>query len=403
MFIETLKLSLKTIFRNALRSSLTVLGIVIGVAAVIVMVTLGQGTTAQVTSDVAKLGSNLLMVRPGRAGPGPASASADNRNFTEKDVNAIAEQIQGVKVVAPAVQRSMTAIYGNLNHAQSVVGTNNDYLIARDWTIADGREFSDSELHAGSAVCILGNTVRTALFGNSNPVGETIRLRQISCRVIGTLEAKGASGFGSDQDDVILMPLKTVQRRVTGNQDIPLIFVSVENGYQTSLVQADIESLLRERRGVRLGERDDFSVMDMAQIASMLTSVSGVLTGLLSAVAGVSLLVGGIGIMNIMLVSVTERTREIGIRLAIGAQQYQVLMQFLVEAIVLSLFGGIIGIALGLGLAALGGVWLHVPFVLDPTIVLIAFAFSAMVGVVFGYFPARRAARLDPIQALRHE
>jgi putative ABC transport system permease protein len=403
MFVETLKLSLKTIFRNALRSSLTVLGIVIGVAAVIVMVTLGQGTTAQVTSDVAKLGSNLLMVRPGQAGPGPASSSASNRNFTEKDVKAIAAQIQGVKVVAPAVQRSMTAIYGNLNHAQSVVGTNNDYLIARDWTIADGREFSDSELHAGSAVCILGNTVRTALFGNSNPVGETIRLKQISCRVIGTLEPKGASGFGSDQDDVVLMPLKTVQRRITGNQDIPLIFVSVENGYQTSLVQADIESLLRERRGIHLGERDDFNVMDMAQIASMLTSVSGVLTGLLSAVAGVSLLVGGIGIMNIMLVSVTERTREIGIRLAIGAQQYQVLMQFLVEAIVLSLFGGVIGIALGLGLAALGGMWLNVPFVLDPTIVVVAFVFSAMVGVVFGYFPARRAARLDPIQALRHE
>ncbi len=403
MLVETLKLSLKTIFRNALRSTLTVLGIVIGVAAVIVMVTLGQGTTAQVTSDVAKLGSNLLMVRPGQAGRGPASASADTRNFTEKDVKAIADQIQGVKVVAPAVQSGMTAIYGNLNHAQSVTGTDNDYLIARDWTIASGRSFTDSELHAGSAVCILGATPREALFGSSDPLGETIRLKQISCKVIGTLEKKGASGFGSDQDDVILMPLETVQRRVTGNQDIPLVFVSVEDGYDTSLVQADIEGLLRERRGIRLGERDDFNVMDMAQIASMLTSVSGVLTGLLSAVAGVSLLVGGIGIMNIMLVSVTERTREIGIRLAIGAQQYQVLLQFLVEAIVLSLFGGVIGVALGLGLAAIGGVWLNVPFVLNPTIVVVAFVFSAMVGVVFGYFPARRAARLDPIEALRHE
>ena len=199
------------------------------------------------------------------------------------------------------------------------------------------------------------------------------------------------------------MPLKTVQRRITGKPDIPLVFVAVEDGYDTAVVQADIEALLRERRGIRVGERDDFNVIDMAQIASMLSSVSGVLTGLLSAVAGVSLLVGGIGIMNIMLVSVTERTREIGIRLAIGAQQNQVLMQFLVEAIVLSLFGGIIGIALGLGIAALGGICLNVPFVLNPTIIAIAFVFSAMVGVVFGYFPARRAARLDPIEALRHE
>ncbi len=403
MLIETIKLSLKTIFRNALRSGLTVLGVVIGVAAVIVMVTLGQGTTAQVTSDVAKLGSNLLMVRPGQAGAGPASASADTRNFTARDVEAIATQIQGVNVVAPAVNSAMTAIFGNLNHAQSVTGTDNSYLVARDWTIASGREFSDSELRAGSAVCILGATVREALFDSSDPIGETIRLKQISCRVIGTLGAKGASGFGTDQDDVILMPLKTVQRRITGKPDIPMIFVEVEDGYDTAVVQADIVALLRERRGIGDGERDDFNVIDMAQIASMLSSVSGVLTGLLSAVAGVSLLVGGIGIMNIMLVSVTERTREIGIRLAIGAQQNQVLMQFLVEAIVLSLFGGMIGIALGLGIAALGGIWLNIPFVLNPTIIAIAFIFSAMVGVVFGYFPARRAARLDPIEALRHE
>ncbi len=403
MLYETLMLSFRTIFRNALRSGLTVLGIVIGVAAVIVMVTLGQGTTAQVTSDVAKLGSNLLMVRPGQARAGPASATAHTRDFTDKDVKAIRDQIQGIDVVAAAVSSAMTAIYGSLNHSQVVTGTDNAYLAARDWNIDRGREFSDGELSAGSAVCILGNTVIEELFGSSDPIGETIRLKQISCRVIGTLEEKGASGFGTDQDDVILMPLRTVQRRVTGSQDIPMIFVAVEDGYDTASVQSDIERLLRERRGIGANEEDDFNVIDMAQIASMLSSVSGVLTGLLSAVAGVSLLVGGIGIMNIMLVSVTERTREIGIRLAIGAQQRQVLMQFLVEAIVLSLFGGIIGIALGLGLAALGGVWLNVPFVINPGIVAIAFAFSALVGVVFGYFPARRAARLDPIEALRHE
>ena len=403
MLYETLKLSIRTILRNALRSILTVLGVVIGVAAVIVMVTLGQGTTAQVTSDVAKLGSNILMVRPGQAGPGPASSSADNKNFTLKDVDAVENQVQGVAVAAPIVSRNLTAIYGNLNHAQQVTGTDNRYFVARDWNVASGRTFSDGELQSGSASCILGATTSKALFEGGDPVGETIRLKQVSCSVIGVLATKGNSGFGQDQDDVILMPLRAVQRRIAGNQDISMIYVSVDSSYQTATVQASIEDLLRERRGVGPTDRDNFSVQDMAQIATMLTSISGVLTGLLSAVAGVSLVVGGIGIMNIMLVSVTERTREIGIRLAIGAQAYQVLLQFLVEAVVLSLFGGVIGIALGLGLAAAGGKILAVPFILNPALVAVAFVFSALVGVAFGYFPARRAARLDPIEALRHE
>jgi putative ABC transport system permease protein len=403
MLYETIKLSFRTIRRNALRSILTVLGVVIGVGAVIAMVTLGQGTTEQVTANVAKLGSNILMVRPGQAGFGPSSASADRRAFTAKDVEALQNEIAGVRAAAPTVSRSATAIYGNLNHSTSVVGTDNRYLIARDWTIVDGREFTDAELQAGIAACILGNTVKEALFADADPVGSTIRLKQIACKVVGVLETKGSSGFGQDQDDTILMPLKTVQRRLAGSSDIGTIFVSVDDDYATSQVQADIESLLRDRRGIAEGERDNFTVMDMAQVASMLTSISGVLTGLLSAVASVSLLVGGIGIMNIMLVSVTERTREIGIRLAIGAQASQVLMQFLVEAVVLSLFGGVLGIGLGLALAAIGGQFLGVPFVFNPAIVAIAFVFSALVGVAFGYFPARRAARLDPIDALRHE
>jgi putative ABC transport system permease protein len=403
MLIETVKLSLRTIYRNALRSMLTVLGIVIGVGAVIVMVSLGQGTTAQVTSDVAKLGSNVLMIRAGQAGPGPASASAETKNFTSRDVEAIRNQIQGVAAVAPAISSSMTAVYGNLNHAMSVTGTDNQYFIARDWSVASGRAFSDSELQAGTAVCIIGETVRKELFGAAPPLDAYIRLKQIACRVIGVLEAKGASGFGSDQDDVVLMPLKAVQRRIAGNQDVPMIFVSVADGYETGSVQADITDLLRERRRIGAGDDDNFNVMDMTQIAGMLTSVTGVLTGLLAAVAGVSLLVGGIGIMNIMLVSVTERTHEIGIRLAIGAEARQVLMQFLVEAVVLSLFGGILGIVLGFSLSALAAHLLAVPFVIDPTIVAIAFLFSAAVGVLFGYFPARRAARMNPIEALRHE
>ncbi len=403
MLGETLKLSLRTIMRNALRSFLTVLGIVIGVAAVIVMVALGQGTTAQVTNDVAKLGSNLLMVRASRGGPGPDVAGATPKSFTLRDVEAIVTQVQGVRVVAPAASTQMTAIYGNLNHAMSVTGTDNRFFDARDWPVTAGREFTDAELQSGAAVCILGSTTATTLFGQTDPIGATIRLKQIACKVIGMLETKGASGFGTDQDDIVVMPLKTVQRRVIGNTDVPLIYVAVAGGYTTADVTNGIDDLLRERRHIGAGERDDFNVFDMAQIASVLTGVTGVLTGLLSAVAGVSLLVGGIGIMNIMLVSVTERTREIGIRLAIGAEAGQVLMQFLVEAVVLSLFGGVVGVLVGFSLSAVAAHFLQVPLVIDPRIVAVAFLFSAAVGVVFGYFPARRAARLDPIEALRHE
>jgi len=403
MLYETIKLSIRTIRRNVMRSILTVLGVVIGVAAVIVMVTLGEGTTASVTASVSALGSNILMVRPGQAGFGPASATAETRNFTDADVTAIEQQVPGVVVAAPMVTRSLTSISGNVNHAQQVTGTDNRYFTARDWDVAEGRLFSDSEVQAGSAVCILGSSTSQALFEGGDPVGETIRIRNIPCRVIGVLQTKGNSGFGQDQDDLVVMPLKAVQRRIVGHPDITLMYISVDPGYQTSDVSASITDLLRERRGIGANGTDNFSVQDMAQVASMLTSISGVLTGLLSAVAGVSLLVGGIGIMNIMLVSVTERTREIGIRLAIGAQAHQVLLQFLVEAVTLSVFGGVLGIALGLGLAAVGGRFLSVPFVFNPTIMAIAFVFSALVGVAFGYFPARRAARLDPIEALRHE
>ncbi len=403
MFIETLKLSLRTIMRNALRSFLTVLGIIIGVAAVIAMVALGQGTTAQVTSSVAKLGSNLLMVRAARGGPGPDVAGATPKSFSLRDADAISTQVQGVRVVAPAASTQMTAVYGNLNHAMGVTGTDNRFFDARDWPVVEGREFTDAELQAGVASCILGSSTVTALFGQGDPIGATIRLKQVACKVIGVLETKGASGFGTDQDDIVIMPLKTVQRRIIGNTDVPLIYVAVADGYTTADVTNGIDELLRERRHIAVGERDDFSVFDMAQIASVLTGITGVLTGLLAAVAGVSLLVGGIGIMNIMLVSVTERTREIGIRLAIGAEAGQVLMQFLVEAVVLSLFGGLVGILVGFGLSAVAAGFLHVPLVVDPKIVAIAFLFSAAVGVVFGYFPARRAARLDPIEALRHE
>jgi len=403
MLYETLKLSIRTIERNVMRSILTVLGVVIGVAAVIVMVTLGEGTTASVKQSVASLGSNILMVRPGQAGFGPASATADARNFTAADVEAIQQQVAGVTVAAPMLTRSMTSIYGNVNHAQQITGTDNTYFTAREWDVAEGRLFTDSEIAAGSAVCILGSSTSTALFEGGDPVGETIRINNIPCRVIGVLQTKGNSGFGQDQDDLIVMPLKAVQRRIVGHPDISLIYVSVDSGYQTSDVQTDIESLLRERRGVGPNNTDNFSVQDMAQVASMLTSISGVLTGLLSAVAGVSLLVGGIGIMNIMLVSVTERTREIGIRMAIGARGRDILLQFLLEAILLTAAGGAIGMALGTIAARLLASAMGWPALLGPQSYVMSFAFSTIVGVLFGFYPALRASRLDPIEALRYE
>jgi putative ABC transport system permease protein len=401
MVYETVKLAVQAILRNALRSFLTVLGIVIGVGAVIAMVTIGNGTTAKVAADLARLGSNLLSTRPGQFGPGRASAEA--KPFNIRDLGALRAQLRGVRAVAPTSQKAVTVVYGSQNRSTPVTGTENDYFITHDWRLTAGRRFLEGEIRSGRAACILGDTVREKLFGREEPIGRSIRLNKVSCEVIGLLAPKGQSSFGTDQDEIVIVPLRMFQRRIAGNSDISTIWVSAEDGTDTGKVQADIERLLRERRGITAGKEDDFSVRDMKQIAETQTATATLLTGLLAAVAGVSLLVGGIGIMNIMLVSVTERTREIGIRLAIGAVERQVLMQFLVEAVVLSGLGGLIGIAGGLTLAGLATRALEVPFVFDPTIVLIAFAFSAVVGVVFGYFPARRAAHLDPIEALRHE
>jgi putative ABC transport system permease protein len=401
MFGEAMKLALQAISRNAMRSFLTVLGIVIGVGAVIAMVTIGNGTTEKVRAELAKLGSNLLFMNPGQFGPGRASSTA--RSFNARDVDAIRAQLRGVRAVAPLAQQSATVVYGTENRVTRVIGTTDDYFVTQDWLLATGRQFLEGEVRAGSGVCVIGQTVREKLFGGASPLGETLRVKKVACEVIGVLAGKGQSSFGTDQDDIVIMPLRAFQRRIAGNTDISSINVSAGDGVNTARVQAELERLMRERRGIVAGKEDDFSVRDTRQLAQTMTGTTAIMTQLLGAVASVSLLVGGIGIMNIMLVSVTERTREIGIRLAIGALERQVLAQFLVEAVVLSGFGGIIGIALGLGLAALATQALQVPFLLDPGIVVLAFGFSALVGVVFGYFPARRAARLDPIEALRHE
>jgi putative ABC transport system permease protein len=401
MFYETLKLAIQAIRRNALRSFLTLLGIVIGVGAVIAMVTIGNGTTAKVAADMAKLGSNLLFVRPGQFGPGRSSLNA--KPFNARDIVELRSQLRGVKAVAPVAQLSATVVYGSESRSISIVGTDNAYLITQDWDLQKGRKFFDGEVRSGRAACVIGETAREELFGSAAFIGQRIRVNKVSCEVIGLLEGKGQSTFGTDQDDIVIMPLRTFHRRLAGNIDIGRIYVSAGDDTDTGKVQADIELLLRERRNIAAGEEDDFSVGDLKQIAATQTATTAILTALLGAVAGVSLLVGGIGVMNIMLVSVTERTREIGIRLAIGAQESQVLMQFLVEAVVLSLIGGVIGVVLGLGLAALATTVMKIPFVLDPAIVVIAFGFSALVGIVFGYFPARHAARMNPIEALRHE
>ena len=384
-----------------MRSFLTLLGIVIGVSAVIAMVTIGNGTTEKVKEEMAKLGSNVLFVRPGQWGPGRASATA--KPFNARDIAELREQLLGVKAVAPMAQQSVTVVYGSESRSVGTIGTDDSYIVTQDWGLTEGRNFLEGEVRSGRAVCIIGATVHEKLFGSIDAVGKRIRVSNVSCEVIGVLERKGESGFGNDRDDVVLMPIRTFQRRIAGNTDISTINVSARDGADTSKVQADIELLLRERRGITPGEEDDFRVADMKQIADTQTATTSVLTTLLGAVAGVSLLVGGIGIMNIMLVSVTERTREIGIRLAIGAQESQVLMQFLVEAVVLALLGGTVGVVLGLAFAAAASIGMSVPFVLDPAIVVIAFAFSALIGIVFGYFPARRAAQLNPIEALRHE
>ena len=402
MLLNTLLLALRSIRRNLMRSFLTILGIVIGVSAVITMVTLGNGATLAVQNQISGLGTNLLQVRPGqRMGPGSGGGGAPS--FKEGDADAIASQIGGIATVAPEARSSATLVANGRNWSSSVTGSTNAWLAAGNWSLKDGREFSSDELRAGAAVCLIGETVRRELFGTRPVLGEQLRVKQISCEIVGLLAAKGQGAFGNDQDDMVLVPIKTLQRRITGNDRVNTLLVSMQDGSDASRVKASLTQLLRERRKLAPTDEDNFNVLDTKQLGETLSSTTKVMTMLLGAVAAVSLLVGGIGIMNIMLVSVTERTREIGLRLAIGALEREVLLQFLIEAVVLSSLGGVIGIVLATG-ASLGlSSLMDVPYLFNPGVNLLSFAFSAGIGVLFGYFPARRAARMDPIEALRHE
>ena len=395
-------LAIRQIWRNPLRSLLTVLGVVIGVAAVITMVTIGNGASTAIKTEIESFGNNQLMLRPGmRLGPGQKVGAP---NFRLDDVTALRTQLAGIEAVAPQVSKSMTVVANGRNWQTSVVGTNTDYFTIDNRTFEDGRNFEEAKERAGSAVCVIGSTVANELFGTTpNVVGRQIRTGGFSCRVIGLLKTKGTAAMGGDQDDLLVMPLKSVQRRILGDNRVSALLIRINADSDRERLKTAVKDLMRERRSLSSGDDDNFQIMDTAEIAAKVASTTQIMTTLLAAVAGVSLLVGGIGIMNIMLVSVTERTREIGIRLAIGALGREVLMQFLIEALMLGCLGGILGVLAALGASRLFCTLMNVPFVFDPGINLLAFTVSALTGVVFGFFPARRAAKLDPIEAVRHE
>ena len=403
MLSNAFLIAIKEIKRNLLRSFLTILGIVIGVASVIAMVMIGDGTTANVQQSISKLGTNMLTLRVGQERRGPPREDNSAKPFTEGDINAIKNELQNIKAVAAENSSRMNIVYGNKSSSASVIGTNNDYFIIKDWETTEGRIFDENELNNGKSSCIVGTSVVKQLFADENPVGMNIRLKNLSCNIIGVLKSKGAAAFGNDQDEIIIVPLKMFQQKIKGDKDVSSILISITDGDLINNAKTEITSLMQERRGLKVDEPDNFHIRDMQETLSAMTSTTKMLTYLLGSIAGISLLVGGIGIMNIMLVSVTERTREIGTRLAIGAMENEVLLQFLVEAIVLSTLGGIIGIILGLGIGSLSVNIMDLPFILNHQIILISFIFSTLIGVFFGYFPARKAARLNPIDALRYE
>jgi putative ABC transport system permease protein len=398
MLGTSILLALREIRRHILRSILTTLGIIIGVASVVTMVTLGNGVTASVQEEISSLGASNFIVFPVRTDRGTI------RPFDEADVRAVQQQIAGVTLAAGNAASAATAFYNGQDWDTRVQGVSNAFLEAQSIDVEEGRPFSADEEQSGKNVCLLGLKVREAIFQpDSSPVGAQMRLGDVSCQVIGVIAERGQGGGGADDDDAVYMPLKTVQRRFKGNDNLDYFVLKYDADYAPSAIQDSLVDLLRERRLLQGAEPNDFNVIDTAQVNQALGAATGALTLMVAVIASISLLVGGIGIMNIMLVSVTERTREIGIRLAIGALAREVRLQFLTEAVVLCALGGLAGIALGFGASIGLAAVIDVPFVFDPVINLVSFLFAAAMGIVFGYYPASRASKLDPIDALRHE
>jgi len=401
-----LRLAVFSLARNKLRAGLTVLGILIGVAAVVAMTALGEGARESIERQMAAVGTNLIWVWPGASVSSGVRGEAGSRlTLTEDDARAIAREITAVQAVAPTLGMATQVVAGARNVATRITGTTEAYFVARAWPLARGRVFDEADLRSAAKVCVIGETVRRSLFGQRNPVGERIRLGRLPCEVIGLLAVKGQGSFGQDYDDTVVMPITTVRARLRGSagREVDQVMVSVRNALQVRQTQARITALLRHRHRLQDHEENDFSVRNLQEMMETLERTRGTLTTLLLAIACIALLVGGIGVMNIMLVSVTERTREIGIRLAVGATGADILAQFLVEAVTLSALGGLAGLGLGIAAGVALGRAMDWNVSFSPAVALIALGTSSGIGVVFGFFPARRAAALDPIAALRHE
>jgi putative ABC transport system permease protein len=402
--MTTVGLASSALARNTLRSLLTTLGVVIGVAAVVIMHAMGQGATELVTGEIQNLGSNMLVIIPGgdsRQAFGSALLSAPL--FRHSDLEAIRRECSAVRYVSASNSLSVRAVAGEKNRVTSLFGTTPEHYATRDWSASLGRLLNEEDERQAAKVCLIGETVRRDLFGVGNPLGAELRLQHITCRVVGVLVSKGVSTFGTDQDDLVFMPSTTFARRLLGDERLGMIMISAVSEARTDEARAQVSSLLRQRRRIRQGDDDNFAVRDLREVQALLSKVTGVLTSLLAGVAAISLVVGGIGIMNIMLVSVTERTREIGVRLAVGARPRDILQQFLVESVLLSSIGGLIGLALGVTGAYFVSRGMHIPYSVSPTACTVAFGFAALVGVVFGVVPARKASKLHPIAALRYE